>query len=107
MTLEDLIDAFTGNKIPEPFKIKFKVKDKHYFAYISLGEIRLYKPIGNLNIKELEEKYKAKIKLSVGVIIIQPKLNLPFLCNIDEKCTFMLKRWLEDYGLPLIKQLLK
>ena len=107
MILEDLVQAFTGNKLPEPFKIKFKLKDKHYYAYISLGEIRLQKSVGGINVKELEEKYKARIGLSAGIVIIQPKLDLPYLCNIDEECTNKLKKWLKDCGLPLVRELLK
>lgn len=107
MTVEDIVQAFTGNKLPEPLKVKFKVKDKHYYAYISLGEIRIYKSVNNINVKELEEKYKASITLGSGIVIIQPKLDLPYLCNIDEECVNKLKKWLKDYGLPLIKELLK
>jgi len=107
MTLEDIVQAFTGNKLPEPFKVKLKLKDKHYYAYVSLGEIRIYKPVNNVNVKELEEKYKASITLGSGIVIIQPRLDLPYLCNIDEECVNKLKKWLKDYGLPLIKELLK
>jgi len=104
-----IIQSFTGKRNPTLIRIRGSVLK----GLIDFAEIRIPKAaIKARDFGEIEDKYNCTIK---GLdddsyfIFITPKFikDMKILCSEDEKLTKMLIDWYFDYGISLVKHLLK
>jgi hypothetical protein len=101
-----VLEAFLGKGL-----VKLRLKDTLFNAIIDFGEIRL--PIDairkDIDLAEAEKTFRAKIKVYSQFLVITPGFVIEqgYLCSAHEDHLRMLKTWLAEYGVGLIRGLLR